>query len=316
MKKFAENRAVLGCLLAGLMLFALCGCGTQGEQADSGKTASVPGLLQFYGDNMVVYNTDGLQIGADEDYDEVTILTDRQNNQTGVMFLKIQFSSAADTSTTVNEGPVPESSVFSFYTPQGELVRRVELPGDAQPAIYNGSLTDCYFQLTNEQERSYTIFDTHGQELITKVISAPEDMNLNYLYLYYTGKLLLVNYEVADSDWTKWDNYLEAFMPDGTPAPLGHREDGVFREYLSVIPIYDSVSHGDSQYYQAEYEISPGNKLYDVITADGTAVIGNLRRLHTYGQGVLACEQGNYRGLMDMQGKWICKESIFDNLSD
>ena len=56
--------------------------------------------------------------------------------------------------------------------------------------------------------------------------------------------------------------------------------------------------------------------LTDILDQDGNVLLEGLKNAFTVEGGLIPCEKGFYRGLMDMEGNWLYKESIFDTAED
>ena len=89
-----------------------------------------------------------------------------------------------------------------------------------------------------------------------------------------------------------------------------------------VIPIgkYDSIYTVYSDdgailpYVFGAFLSSQNNMLINLLDLDGNIIISNLRQYYNYTGGYLVASKGFYVGLMDMQGNWLYKESIFSGL--
>ena len=87
----------------------------------------------------------------------------------------------------------------------------------------------------------------------------------------------------------------------------GHTVD--FEKYSYVSPLYGS------EYLSASYMV--GNTyLTDILDQDGNVLLEGLKNVSTVEGGLISCEKGFYKGLMDTEGNWLYKESIFDTAED
>jgi len=85
--------------------------------------------------------------------------------------------------------------------------------------------------------------------------------------------------------------------------------------YRNVYQMY-VPSESRESLWSAEKEAAKGMFLYDVLDNDGNVILADLAWVNAVDGGLFAVQKGFYWGLMDAQGQFIYKESIFSELRD
>ncbi len=171
--------------------------------------------------------------------------------------------------------------------------------------FYSGAKPIDYFTLPNEDATNIesTIFVSYGSS--GDLISTDGELLLSVHaddYGYESGRVKKVSDDILSilpEDWRELG--LTLLYKDG------HTVD--FEKYSYVSLLYGS------EYLLASYTV--GNTyLADILDQDGNVLLEGLKSVFTVEGGLISCEKGFYRGLMDMEGNWLYKESIFNTAED
>ena len=171
--------------------------------------------------------------------------------------------------------------------------------------FYSGAKSIDYFTLPNEDATNIesTIFVSYGSS--GDLISTDGELLLSVHaddYGYESGRVSKVSDDILSISPENWSEPgLTLLYKDG------HTVD--FEKYSYISPLYGS------EYLSASYMV--GNTyLTDILDQDGNVLLEGLKNAFTVEGGLIPCEKGFYRGLMDMEGNWLYKDSIFDTAED
>ena len=205
---------------------------------------------------------------------------------------------------------------YTFYDTDGQLIKNVDLRGKGEVSIHNGDTPDNCIFLCNTAELGgdLEVIRGDGSIVLTIPLDIPEDSSTlhSYAYMNVYENWLSVEYSCTDYGYNNIANGCEYYTTDGQPMTFA-------RDYSSIWEIWDyngKTSH-PSGYYQASYANSQGKYLTDILDSRGGVVLSGLSYVGNYYDGLLVCERGTERGLMDIQnGSWIYRESVFNALDD
>lgn len=301
---------------------ALCGCdgGTQANTTDNDQLlicydyGSYAGATKvFNAQGKLIAQTDG---NLYDDYtDDVWIVTDDYNNQTGIVIIKYQYS---EDEFDQWGNPLIVSNSYRFLDLNGNEVASTTIDNPCElyfkaPDGVNGDI--IFFKFIEAEDNGgiarYEIYDKMGELLLAEdlptVISQPES---NHAYAYYNGKLLFINHQVWGDEWVTRELRCYVFE---------RQENGDFaaktldKDYYSIERMYQE--DGDCTcYWQAMYYPTTGTEdsteAYDVLNDDGEVVIEGLDWIYQTGCGMIYAKRGGTNLLMDMDGKVIYSESV------
>lgn len=313
----ANYKALLALLL--VLLLSLAACDKPASDGGQGGTdvqpADAPKLLQFYdGDGYGVINTEGKVIArGGHSYDSAQIWSNTAGEQVAVMQRDPQMS---ETETDQWDNPLTESTRFTFFDAWGNEIAgaTLDLPGDAEFCYADGDISTGRFLVYAAGESGYKIYGFDGtllveQEMRTAAEGDESDYVAGYGNMNQNGQLLWVNYDVHNSDWSKWESHADIFKLDGTPVTLA-------QDYDSIWTVSDEVTGKRLPYLLAEYGGVSGTRLTDLLAADGSVLLDGISQQYAITEGLIYCQRGFERGLMDFDGNWIYQESVFTGLDD
>lgn len=314
-------------LLGGALIITtalgLCACDNGGSQANT--TAENQLLICYdygsYTGATKVFNADGKLIAQTDgnlydDYtDDVWIVTDDFNNQTGIVIIKYQYS---EDEFDQWGNPLIASNNYRFLDLQGNEVANTTIDNPCElyfkaPNGVNGDIIFFNFieAEDNDGTARYEIYDKMGELILSEdlptVIGQPES---NHAYCYYNGKLLFINHQVWGEDWVTRELRCYVFE---------RQENGDFaakkpaKDYYSIERMYQEDGEC-TNYWQAMYYPTTGTEdsteAYDVLNDDGEVVIEALDNIYQTGIGMIYAKKGNTNLLMDMDGKVIYSENL------
>lgn len=314
----ANYKALLALLL--VLLLSLAACDTPGSSTDGGQGGTdtqqnAPKLLQFYdGDGYGVINTEGKIIArGGHNYDSAQIWSNAAGEQVAVMQRDPQMS---ETENDKWGNPLTESTRFTFFDAWGNEIAgaTLDVPGDAEFCYADGDISTGRFLVYADGEAGYKIYGFDGTLLVERQMrTAPEGYSPDYVAGYanmnQNGQLLWVNYDAHNADWSAWSSHADIYKLDGTPATLA-------QDYTSVWTVSDEVTGKRLPYMLAEYDAPGGAHLTDLLAADGSVLVDGISQYHAVTDGLIYCQRGFERGLMDFDGNWIYQESVFTGLDD
>ncbi len=314
----ANYKALLALLL--VLLLSLAACDTPGKPAEGGQggtdtpPADAPKLLQFYdGSGYGVITTEGKVIVRGYDYDSTQIWCNAAGEQVAVMQHDPQMS---ETVRDQWDNPLPESTRFTFFDAWGNTISSVNLdtPGDAEFAYYDGDISTGRVVVCADGAGRYKILGVDGPRRgVSPMRTAPEgyspDYAAGYARMMQNGELLWVNYDVHNEDWSDWRSYADFYKLDGTPVTLA-------KDYGSVWTVTDELTGKSLPYMLADYNVAGGTRLTDLLAADGSVKVEGISQNHAITDGLIYCQRGFERGLMDFEGNWVYQESVFTELED
>ena len=200
---------------------------------------------------------------------------------------------------TAENGDWPIYSYFSqLYkydgTPIGEKYRSLYPCTEANRiALAENSQAELLFNATK----------TNGEEVI----------------INQAGEVL---YKIPDNGWisvVRNDRIIESFY-DVNTAALYDADGNLLTEkpYTYIYTMYLEDASGeyiDSKMINASYALA-GTTIYDVLDLDGNILIERAKNVQALSEDRFWVEKGFYQGLMDREGNWIYKESVFDSAVD
>ncbi len=311
----ANYKALLALLL--VLLLSLSACDkpqVNGGQGGTDVQQDAPKLLQFWdGEGYGVINTEGKVIVRGYDYDSAQIWSNAAGEQVAVMQREPKMS---ETETDQWGNPQAESTRFTFFDAWGNEISSVNLdvPGDAEFTYYDGDISTGRFLVHADGEAGYKIFGFDGTLLVERQMrTAPDGYSPDYVAGYanmmQNGQLLWVNYDAHNADWSKWSSHADVYKLDGTPVTLA-------QDYASIWLASDGVTGKTMPYLWTEYGGASGSRLTDLLAADGSVLVDGISQNHAITDGLIYCQRGFERGLMDFHGNWIYQESVFTELDD
>ena len=129
-------------------------------------------------------------------------------------------------------------------------------------------------------------------------------------------------YKIPDNGWisvVRNDRIIESFY-DVNTAALYDADGNLLTEkpYTYIYTMYLEDASGDyinSNLINASYELA-GKTIYDVLDLDGNILLERVKNVQALSEDRFWVEKGFYQGLMDREGNWIYKESVFDSAVD
>lgn len=114
------------------------------------------------------------------------------------------------------------------------------------------------------------------------------------------------------------EGYFTYRLPDGNVGLLDPDLNTVIPAggYSGIWPVTDSFSGEPLNLLECRKEAATGVSRSDLYSLDGTLMVSNLTQLGDAGPDRLAVVKGFSAGLMDWQGNWISKQSIFGDFED
>lgn len=284
-----------------------------GQTIPSPDTAEVPYMIHYYNDSISgIINTNGTLIVPPYNVTGKSIHYDAGGEQAYAMaVLNIYDYTKRD----YWGKPVVSGAEFKFYSPYGELLQTVDMRGKGQVHFYEGAtLQDSVFLCDMADiNGTLAVLRMDGTVITSIDLGIPEGKVINSRSRWLT---------LAD-DWLYLSyGYNKDYedLADGryfctlTGEPLTLPQD-----YSIIEPLYDSDGSGrlNAEYFEANYINSQGKYLTDILDGQGRVVLSGLSYYSTCYDGLLVCERGNERGLMDLRnGNWLYRETVFDTLDD
>ncbi len=210
--------------------------------------------------------------------------------------------------------PTETGAKFHFYDPYGQFIRTVDMSGKGDVTYLQQPLLEDGLFLCNNAQVNGTlqVLRMDGSTLLTK------DLGVKDLYGYAgmtvgdTWLAIDYNFYNNSDDWYDAEaSGFDFYDMNGRPLTMAQDYTGIWTLYD-----YDTSGYHHPQYFQAHYTNSQGIVLSDVLDRQGNVVLSGFTQIHSYHDGLLICERGNERGMMDMQGNWLYKESLFNQLDD
>lgn len=304
------SRCLLGAA-ALLTLPLLVGC----QSADTpdvsiGKTTQTPHLLYYYTDNGDgLINTEGRMILPPDGSTNIVYYDTEGKQQLYIM----QQTRIYDPERTNNWGePLTNGSIITFYSTTGEVLHTLDLSEYGDITYYDRGSIDNSLLLCDNMTNDGTlkILKTDGTLILNR------DLNLNvdtygYCNLVSGDTWLALEYNYYDADYSSMiESGFEFYDMQGQPLTMD-------RNYHAVWEITeDGLYYRQPHYFQAFYETSQGVSLCDVLDRNGNVILQNLSDVSAYYDNCFVCTRGNERGLMDITGKWLYSESLFNELDD
>lgn len=298
-------------VLAAVTLCALCGCSQDVPADDSGQTATQPAprLINYaVNDYYGVINENGLIIAQGSADTSVHMLTDDNGNQHGVA--KWQY----DREHIPNDWRyLTHNTVVTIYDAWGNQLNHIDFQreGNISFDYIGGDLSSGLFMVTANDCSSYQILNFDGSLLLEKQIELPEDMLCESAYMSQNGTIILVSYNMHDADWNNWTSKTDAWDMQGNPVTLPKDYNDIFMPYAD-----SSGGYGRLPYFMASYTGPQGVRLSDLLDVDGSIMIEGINEHWSITDGYIVCRKGFEQGLMDFNGNWVYKESLFTELED
>ena len=275
-----------------------------------------PEVMNFYGYNGTgIINTAGQMILPPDDLGKFTVTDDNGNTQ-----YIYTVSNYFDYQNPDRWGsPRITGAEYAFYATDGQLIKKLDLRDKGEISIHNGNTPDDCIFLCNpaEQGGDPEVIGGDGTTILTIPLDIPEDSHTVHSYAYMTvyDNWLCVDYNCNDyrnGSYTQLITGSEYYTTDGQPMQFA-------QDYSSIWEIWDynGEESTESGYYRAGYANSQGKYLIDILDSQGNTVLTGLSYVGNYHDGLLVCERGIERGLMDIRnGDWIYRESVFGTLDD
>ena len=298
-------------LLAVLILLALCGC-SQGTPADNREqTATQPAprlIINYLGDFRSIINEDGLLIAKSAADTEAYVLNGDDGKQAGV--IKLQY----DREYIPNDWRyLTHNTVVTFYDAWGNQLNHIDFQREGEISFdyCGGDLSTGLFLAIQQDYSGYQVLKYDGTLLLDKQIELDEGMACNSIYMEQNGTIILVTYNQHDEDWNNWRTYTDVWDMQGNPVELA-------RDYNNIYAAYDDsdVHYGRLPYFIGWYNGPQNVTLYDVLNVDGSVMVEGLNDYRGINGDLIICRKGFEQGLMDFNGNWIYKESLFAELED
>jgi hypothetical protein len=156
---------------------------------------------------------------------------------------------------------------------------------------------------------AYQVYDMDKNLLVSQNIELGDGEDFNWVYVTVAPGWFAVNYSTYDSTQTNWQEHYDFYDRTGAPLTTAH-------DYTSIWSIYSETDYGDSGYYNASYNGGADTQLVDLLDGDGNVVISGLNAIYSFDSDLIVCQKGFERGLMDLNGKWVYSESVFNSLDD
>lgn len=305
----AGRKKLLLLLAAALISFCGCSQGTPADDRGQAATQPAPRLINYYlGDYRGVINEDGLMIAKGGADGELYVVTDNDGNQHGVA--KWQY----DREDIPNDWRYhTHNSIVTFYDAWGNQLNHIDFQREGNICfVYGGGdLSTGLFIVAADDCSGYQVLKFDGSLLVDKQIELPEGMMCESINMEQNGTLILVSYGLHDADWNNWTSETDVWDMQGNPVTLA-------KDYEEVYMPYDTTtgSYGRLPYFIASYTGPQGVRLSDVLDADGSIMIEGINEHWSITDGYIVCRKGFEQGLMDFDGNWVYKESLFTELED
>lgn len=208
--------------------------------------------------------------------------------------------------------PLVLSIRFSVYDTAGELLKSVQMAaprfdyqispdGDLQRSLLLVDLVKA--------DGKYKLLDLDGNVRLEQPLAAT-DVWQTAFNLCMNDEAVWVQGHIYGHDYQE-HYYCDLYDRDLQPVELA-------KDYLYLVDLgyWEGTEFQKNKYLRAYY-LSPNDyPLYDVLDGQGQVLLSGLRAVDCLGPGRFLVEQGFSRGLMNEQGEWLFKESIFDTLED
>lgn len=306
-------KKVLAILLTLAAALALAGCNsTEKQDAGSGSQPDNP-YVYYYGG---VISADGKVYFAPDFGKEYLILTDSSDQQRYVL----ETENIYDTERRDEyDEPLQTACNYRLYDLRGELQKEVNLQAEGAPNTIarfalapDGNLDDSR-ALVNllPGEGKYQIWDLDGNLLVEEQVFAPaeEQWEVDYIDLSVVGNLMQVYINLYVDDYSLWEQKYYFYNLSGQPLALAH-------DYGYISYVYEKSGQASADYYTADYMDEQGQLRTDLLDRNGQVLLAGFNNIYYAGNGAFVVERGFERGLMDAQGEWIFKESVFNELED
>ncbi len=300
-------------LLAFCLLVALSGCNANEKTAD--ETAEEPNNPYLYYFDGII-SVDGKIYFKSEFGKEYQILEDCNGRQRYV--LETENTYDTERRNEYNE-PLQTACTYRLYDLRGEMQKEVSVQAEGAPNNIARFAFDQSGDLAKSRvlvnllagEGKFQILDLDGNLLTEEQVLSPEDMTKytgSYVSLSAVGSFVQVYISMYGE---KYDYFDKNFHYDLSGQPLA-----LAREYDYFYRMYDSSGQSSQEYFEAGYTNEQGQSRVDLLDNDCNVLVGGLNSIRSFANGVFAVERGFERGLMDAQGNWIFKESVFNELED
>lgn len=314
MKKKMFMRFWLLCCLG--MALALAGCDSQNSpqtgQSDDSVADRVQALYYFDG----VISRDGKVLFAGKENTDYLFLNDRQGRQRYIL----------ETETTYDperlskyDEPLQTACTYRIYDLQGGLQKEINVQAEG----YSGDVVRYAFApdgdlnkfrvVVNQirQNGTFQILDVDGKVLVEEQVATPEGLNNIedcYSWLELTESIMQMHTSIYDDEYNSLDT---TYFYDMSGQPLQ-----LAQNYNYVYELYDDFSSIPSGYYRGYYENEQGQSLTDLLDKDGNVLVSGINEINRYSDGLFVVVRGFERGLIDAQGNWLYKETVFNELED
>lgn len=298
--------------LACLLILALAGCGAEEKTADVAAEPNNPYVYYFDG----IISIDGKIRFASEFGKEYLILTDYNEQQRYV--LETENTYDTERLNEYNES-LQTACTYRLYDLQGELQKEVGVQAEGAPNTIARFAFDLDGDLADSRvlvnllagEGKFQILDLDGNLLTEEQVLSPEDMTKytgSYVSLSVVGSFMQVYISMYGAEYVYFE---KNFYYDLSGQPLA-----LAQEYNYLYRMYDSSGQSSLEYFEAGYTNEQGQSRVDLLDKDCNVLVGDLNSIRAFANGVFVVERGFERGLMDAQGNWIYKESVFNELED
>ncbi len=299
------------------MLLALAGCnaGDNPQTGQSGDSAAGVEVL-YYFDGVI--SRDGEILFMPGDGREYLILNDNTGRQRYILETEMTYDPKRRTE---YDEPVQTACAYRFYDLQGALQKElnIQLLGEVNNAVnYNfpmdGDLNKVRVMVNQVNvDGTFQVLDLDGNVLVSEQVLPPDasdEWSDYYVWLEMAENFIQVRCSFYKYD-PEYDFRETAYFYDMSGQPLE-----LERQYNYIYNIYDSFTNLLSDYYGGYYENEQGQSMVDLLDKNAGLLVGGLNEIHHSAEGLFVVVRGFERGLMDAQGNWIFKESVFDELED
>ncbi|MBQ3199315.1 MAG: DUF5046 domain-containing protein [Firmicutes bacterium] len=306
-----KKKFLAGPLLAAVTLLALCGC-SQGTPADDGAqtaTQPAPKLINYYLDDYRgILNENGVMVAQGSADSTVSLLTDNDGKQKGVMKWQYDREYLPD-----DWRYLTHNSIVTFYDAWGDQLNHIDFQqeGNISFVYSGGDLSTGLFLVAANDRSGYQILNYDGSLLLEQQLELPEGMLCDSISMEQNGTIVVITYNMHDENWNSWKSASEVWDVQGNPVTLTKDYDYIYRAYDDA-----SVGYGRLPYFVASYTGSQNVSLYDILDVDGSIMIEGLNECGIMTDGYITCRKGFEQGLMDFDGNWVYKESLFTELED
>ncbi len=274
--------------------------------------ADTPYMMHYYnGNTTAIINTHGTMVIPPDNVTRKSIYYNADGEQAYAMTTQTIYDY---TRQDYWGHPLVSGAEFRFYDPYGELLQTVDMRGKGQVRFYEGATLQEGVFLCDMADINNTlaVLRMDGTPIFTIDLGIPEGQVINSrnIWLNLAGEWLYLSYGY-NKDYEDLADGQYICTLTGEPLTLA-------QDYDVIHPLYDMDGSGRSnaEYFRAHYINSQGISLVDILDRQGSVILAGLSTLGTYYDGRLICERGSERGLIDMQGNWLYRESIFNALDD